>query len=250
MRGTALVTGGGKRIGKALSMALAGAGFDIAVHGHSLSADTNATLDAIRALGRRAAFLAADLSHEAEVATLVPRACEALGPLTLLINSASHFTDDRLGTATRESWDAHFEPNLRAPIVLAQAFAAQVRDEASDPSIINLIDQRVLKPNPQFFSYTLTKVALFAATKTMAQALAPRIRVNGIGPGPTLASVHQTEQTFAAEVAGTLLQRPSAPEEIARAALYLVDARTVTGQMIAVDAGQHLTWRTPDILHD
>ena len=148
---------------------------------------------------------------------------------------------------TDESWDTHFQTNLHTPIMLAQAFAAQALVADADPSIINILDQRVLHPNPQFFSYTLTKAALATATTTMAQALAPRIRVNGIAPGPTLPSIHQSEATFAAEVAAVPLQRRSAPEDIAAAALYLASARAVTGQIIAVDGGQHLAWRTPDI---
>ena len=140
--------------------------------------------------------------------------------------------------------------NLRAPVVLAQACAAQAPADAEDALVLNMIDQRVLKPTPQFFSYSLSKAALHAATRTLAQALAPRVRVNGIGPGPTLANIHQSPEDFAAEAAGALLGRPVAVEEIAAAARYLIDARAVTGQMIAVDAGQHLGWKTPDIVND
>ena len=197
--------------------------------------------------GRRAAALAADLAVEAEAATLVGRAVEALGPVTLLVNNASVFDDDRVETLTRASWDAHMETNLRAPVVLTQAFAAAL-PAGAEGCVVNILDQRVRRLNPQFFSYTLSKAALWAATQTMAQALAPRIRVNGVGPGPTLASVHQGEGEFDAEAANVPLQRQVTPEEIAAAVLYLADARSVTGQMIAVDAGQHLAWRTPDVI--
>jgi NAD(P)-dependent dehydrogenase (short-subunit alcohol dehydrogenase family) len=168
----------------------------------------------------------------------------------LLVNNASHFGDDSIQTLTPESWAQHVGPNLFAPILLSQAFAkaAEALPEDADPSIVNIIDQRVLRPNPQFFSYTLSKSALYTATQTLAQALAPRIRVNGVGPGPTLPSIHQSQATFDAEVAGVPLQRKTELSDITRAVLYLAGARSVTGQMIAVDNGQHLGWKTPDII--
>lgn len=250
--GAALVTGAGKRIGRALAIALGRAGFPVIVHSRHLDADAHETVRLIEAEGGRAAAVAADLADREAVAGLIPKATRPFGPLAVLVNSASLFHDDRMGGLTDENWDAHFATNLYAPVMLAQAFAAQANalPPGADPLVVNLIDQRVLRPNPQFFSYSLTKSALHAATRTMAQALAPRIRVNGIGPGPVLASIHQTEHSFAAEAAATLLAHPVSPEEIAAALLYLVDARSVTGQMIAVDAGQHLGWRTPDILGD
>ena len=167
--------------------------------------------------------------------------------MTLLVNSASLFDDDRIDTVTADGFDAHIGANLRAPILLSQAFAAQVPASAK-ALIVNILDQRVWKPTPQYFSYAVSKAALWQATQMLAQALAPNIRVNGIGPGPTLPSIHQTEETFAAEAAGVLLQRHAKPDEIAQALRYLIDAGAVTGQMIAVDAGQHLGWRTPDII--
>ena len=203
-----------------------------------------ALAEQVRALGRRAVVLSADLTDEAEVRALVPAAAEALGPLSILINNASVFEDDRVGGLSRETWDLHLETNLRAPVVLAEAFAAQAPDGAC---IVNLLDQRVLKPDPRFFSYALSRNGLWWATRTLAQALAPRIRVNGVGPGPTLASIHQSEAEFAAEQAAMPLGHGPSPEDIAGAVVYLVDARSVTGQMIAVDAGQHLAWQTPDI---
>jgi NAD(P)-dependent dehydrogenase (short-subunit alcohol dehydrogenase family) len=198
-------------------------------------------------MGRRGEVLDADLSHGVAVDRLVPRAADALGPVTLLVNNASVFDDDRVGTITPESWAAHMEPNLRAPVMLAQSFAAGLPADRTG-LIVNILDQRVLRPNPQFFSYSLSKAALWAATRTLAQALAPRIRVNGIGPGPTLASVHQAPGEFEAEAAGVLLERAVDASEIARALRFLIDSPSVTGQMIAVDGGQHLGWRTPDVI--
>ncbi len=249
-RGVALVTGGSKRIGRALALALGGAGFDLAIHYRGAADDAQALARELAQNGRRAAPVAADLSDEAQTSGLIARAAQALGPVTLLVNNASIFQDDRVETATRESWDIHMAVNLRAPVVLAQGLAAGLPAGLPDGQamILNIVDQRVLKPNPQFFSYSLAKSALWTATRTMAQGLAPRIRVNAIGPGPTLASIHQDEATFAAEAAAVPLGRGAEADDICRAALYLVDARAVTGQMIAVDGGQHLAWRTPDIL--
>lgn len=247
-RGVALVTGGAKRIGRSLVLALAEAGFDVAVHHRTSPVEAEAAADRVRAAGRRAAVIGADLSRELETVRLMDKVGEALGPVSLLVNNASLFLDDRVGDLARQTWDLQIETNLRAPLVLSETFAAQAsRDPDHDPLIINILDQRVLRPNPQFFTYTLTKAALWTATRTIAQALAPHVRVNGIGPGPTLASVHQDEAAFLAEAAGTPLERVVQPEDVCRAALYLIDARAVTGQMIAVDSGQHLGWRTPDI---
>lgn len=242
-RGVALVTGGARRIGRTIALALAGAGYDVVIH-HRAAGDDLAVVGEIEALGRRAAAVAADLSDEAQVRGVVPGAAAALGPLNVLVNNASIFLDDRVGGLSREGWDAHLETNLRAPLVLAEAFAAQA---PSGACIVNLLDQRVLKPNPQFISYSLSKAALWFATRTLAQALAPDVRVNGVGPGPTLPSIHQSQAEFDAEAANTPLGRRATPDEIAAAVLYLVDAPAVTGQMIAVDGGQHLAWRTPDL---
>jgi NAD(P)-dependent dehydrogenase (short-subunit alcohol dehydrogenase family) len=246
-RGAALVTGAGRRIGRALALEAARAGFDVAVHCRAAADEAQAVADAIVAMGRRAVVLSAELTDEAQAAGLIARAEADLGPVTLLVNSASTFEDDRLATATRGSWDAHLDANLRAPIVLAQAFAAALPDDVAG-QIVNIVDQRVLRPNPQFFSYSLSKAALWWATQTMAQELAPRIRVNAIGPGPVLPSVHQAPGEFEREAAGTPLQRPVELDDLTAALRYLIDATSVTGQMIAVDAGQHLGWRTPDVV--
>lgn len=244
-RGAALVTGGGKRIGRAICLELARAGFDIVIHYRGSKDAAQAVAEEARALGRRAATVQGDLSVEAQVYGVVPAAVGALGPLTVLVNNASVFEDDRVGSLGRETWDAHIETNLRAPIVLAEAFAAQAPDGSS---IVNLLDQRVLKPDPRFFSYALSRSGLWWATRTMAQALAPRIRVNGVGPGPTLPSIHQSAEEFAAEGASVPLQKAGSPQAVAAAVRWLVEADLVTGQMIAVDGGQHLAWQTPDIV--
>ena len=244
-RGAALVTGGSRRIGRAVVLTLARAGWDVAVHHRDSQADAARTADEARALGVRAVVVRADLADEAQVRGLVAQAAQALGPLSVLVNNASVFEDDRVGGLERAVWDRHIETNLRAPLVLAETFAAQAPDGSA---IVNLLDQRVLKPDPRFISYALSRNGLWWATRTLAQALAPRIRVNGVGPGPTLPSIHQTEADFAAEAAGTLLRRPGSPEAVAQAVLWLIDADMVTGQMIAVDGGQHLAWRTPDIV--
>jgi NAD(P)-dependent dehydrogenase (short-subunit alcohol dehydrogenase family) len=246
-RGAALVTGAGRRIGRALALEAARAGFDVAVHYRTAADEAQAVADEIAALGRKAVSLAAELTDEDQTAGLIGRAAQALGPVTLLVNSASTFEDDRLATATRDSWDAHLDANLRAPIVLAQSFAAALPNDRQG-LVVNIVDQRVLRPNPQFFSYSLSKAGLWWVTQTLAQDLAPRIRVNAIAPGPVLASVHQAAGEFEREAAATPLERAVSPDEIAAALRYLIDAGAVTGQMIAVDAGQHLGWRTPDII--
>ena len=195
-RGAALVTGGGKRIGRAICLELARAGFDLAIHYRSSAEAAEAVAGEVRALGGRAATLRANLAVETEARALVPAAVAALGPLAVLVNNASVFEDDRVGSLSRATWDAHMETNLRAPIVLAEAFAAQAPDGSA---IVNLLDQRVLKPDPRFISYALSRNGLWWATRTLAQALAPHIRVNGVGPGPTLPSTHQTPAQFEAE---------------------------------------------------
>jgi NAD(P)-dependent dehydrogenase (short-subunit alcohol dehydrogenase family) len=246
-RGVALITGAGRRIGRALALAMARAGYDIAVHCLHSDADAQSLAAEIGALGRRAHVLKADLAEELPTRGLVGAAHRALGPVTLLINNASVFEDDRIETFASDTWRAHMEVNLHAPLLLSQSFAAELPGDLTG-QIINILDQRVWNPNPQFLTYSLSKAALWTATRTLAQALAPRIRVNGIGPGPTLPSIHQTQEMFQAEAANIPLERRSEPADIAGAALYLIDAPSVTGQMIAVDGGQHLSWRTPDVL--
>jgi NAD(P)-dependent dehydrogenase (short-subunit alcohol dehydrogenase family) len=249
-RGGALVTGGAKRVGRAICLALAEAGYAVAIHHRGDEDVAKALVAEIEAKGGRAAAIHADLSNTDETSDLIAKASAAVGPLTLLVNNASYFGDDAIESLTPESFAKHMGPNLLAPLLLIQAFAkaADTFAERSNPSVVNILDQRVLRPNPQFFSYTLSKSALWTATQTLAQALAPRIRVNGVGPGPTLPSIHQSQATFDAEVAGVPLQRKTELSDITGAVLYLANARAVTGQMIAVDAGQHLGWKTPDIV--
>lgn len=241
-RGWALVTGGTRRLGQALALRAAEAGYDLVLH--SRSGDAHETQGLAEALGVQAVQLTADLADPAACQVLI---AAAPGPLTLLINSASLFENDRLETLDAAGLDRAHAINTRAPILLAQAFAARL-PEGAEGLIVNLIDQKVLHLDPRFFSYTVSRGALWAATQMLAQALAPRIRVNAIGPGPTLASIHQSPEDFAAEARGTPLGRPVGPEEIARALGYLIEARAVTGQMIAVDSGQHIGWRTPDVI--
>ena len=245
-RGVALVTGATRRLGRVLALAAARAGHDLALHYRNDSGEAEETVEAVRSLGRRAVALPGDLADAAALPGLIA-AASALGPVTLLVNSASLFAGDSLESTTASLIDDHMAVNLTAPVLLSQAFARAL-PEGRRGLIVHMLDQRVWRPNPQFFSYSLSKAALWHATQTMAQALAPRIRVNAIGPGPTLPSIHQVPGEFEAEAAGTLLQRPVDPEEMGHALRYLIDAGSVTGQMIALDSGQHLGWRTPDIV--
>jgi NAD(P)-dependent dehydrogenase (short-subunit alcohol dehydrogenase family) len=240
----ALVTGAARRIGHALALELAREGWDVAVHYHGSKAEAEAAAAEIRRLGRRAAVLAADLARETEVARLVAQAVDALGPLGLLVNNASRFERDGALSATRESWDAHLETNLRAPFVLIQEFARQL-PEAAAGNVVNVLDQRVWNLTPGFISYTVSKAGLWTLTQTLALALAPRIRVNGIGPGPTLPSPRQSAEHFAEQCASTPLGIGTTPEEIARALRFILSSPSMTGQMIALDGGQHLSWAPP-----
>lgn len=243
---TALITGAGKRVGRAVALALGTAGYDVAVHYHSSSDDADDVAKEIKSTGAKAACVQADLSNEDQTAALIDAAASALGPLSLLVNSASVFEHDTIHDMTRASWDKHIDTNLRAPLKLAQDFAAQAPAGAS---IINIIDQRVLKLTPQFLSYTTSKAALFSLTKTLAQALGPQgIRVNAIGPGPVLKNARQTDEDWQKQNAATILGHGATPDDIVDAVLYLSRARAVTGQMLAVDGGQHLVWQTPDVM--
>lgn len=243
----ALVTGAGARLGQAMAVALAEDGWSIAVHYRRSKTGAEQTASLISKAGGRAELVQADLGVEEQAAVLERVAQEALGgPLTLLVNSASTFEDDTALEHTRANWDFHMGPNFRAPVLLSQHFArALPPDEAG--LIVNMIDMRVLKLNPLFFTYTLSKSALWTATRTLAQALAPNIRVNAIGPGPTLENIHQKPGEFEAEAQATLTQKGSNPGEIIKALRYLIEADSVTGQMIASDGGQHLMWQTPDV---
>ena len=253
----ALVTGAGARLGKAMALYLAGRGFDIAVHYNSSSDEADAVVRDIEALGRKAVAVQADLLDETSTHDLVPAASRALGePLTVLVNNASIFEYDTIHTATRESWDRHIGSNLRAPFVLTQAFAAQapdvMTDEAGEPKasslVVNMIDQRVRKLTPEFMTYTIAKMGLWAFTQTAAQGLAPQIRVNAIGPGPTLQGARQSKDHFDQQRKNTVLGRGANREDITAALGYFLDSPAVTGQLLCVDGGQHLAWQTPDVL--
>ncbi|WP_230531631.1 SDR family oxidoreductase [Microvirga roseola] len=246
MSNVALVTGGARRIGRSIVERLAREGYAVAIHCHRSSGDAEEIAARISAAGGQAAVVQADLADAREVGGIVSEAVRTLGPLTLLVNNASIFEPDEVTDLSQERWDRHFAVNLRAPAFLARDFAHQL-PEGREGSIVNIVDQRVWKPTPQFFSYALTKAALFSATQTMAQALAPRIRVNAVGPGPTLANERQGDEDFAKQSRAVLLGHGGTPEEISEAVIYLAKARSVTGQMIAVDGGQHLAWETPDV---
>lgn len=237
----ALVTGGARRLGRAMALGLAEAGFDVAIHFSASAGEAAATVADIQALGRRAVALRADLAQEAEVTALLPAATAALGPIGVLVNNASTFERDEIGDATRASWDQHIEPNLRAPFVLAQAFAATL-PQAAEGVVLNMIDQRVWSLTPHFVSYTVSKAGLWALTQSLALALAPRIRVVAIGPGPALPSPRQTPAQFAAQCASVPLGRGTSAAEVAAVAVWLLSMPSVTGQMIALDGGQHLQW--------
>ncbi|MFO7919998.1 MAG: SDR family oxidoreductase [Nioella sp.] len=254
---TALVTGAAKRLGRAMALALAEDGHDVAVHYAGSAEAAEATAAEIRALGRRAVTLGADLLDEDAAQALLPRAVSALGqPVTVLVNNASIFEYDTIHSGTRESWDRHLESNLRAPVVLTQALASQVPDAVPDENgepqaqglVINMVDQRVQKPTPEFMSYTIAKMGLWAFTRTAAQALAPHVRVNAIGPGPTMQGARQSREHFTRQRQATVLGRGADPAGIVEALRYFQRARGVTGQLICVDGGQHLAWQTPDIL--
>ena len=239
----ALVTGGARRIGRAIALALAGAGFDIALHCHTSVAAAETTCAEICRSGRRCVVLRADLADEAQTTTLLPHATAALGPIGVLVNNASPFNRDKWHDATRSSWDAHLEPGLRAPFVLMQQFARALPADA-EGVVINLLDQRVWSITPHFVSYTVAKAGLWALTQSMALALAPRIRVNGIGPGPTLPSPRQTAEQFSRQSASVPLGHGTSPDEIARTVLAILALPAMTGQMLALDGGQHLQWQS------
>lgn len=243
-RGAALVTGASKRIGRAISLCLARDGYAVAVHCNRSKDEARALKDEIEAGGGRATVVAADLAETQAAARLVADAVKALGPLTLLVNNASIFEADEVGGLNLASWQRQFAINLATPVFLAQAFAAQA---PAGSAIVNLLDQRVFKTTPLFFSYALTKSALHDATRMLAQALAPRIRVNGVAPGPTLPSYRQSAEDFARQSAKMPLGHGATPEEIAEAVRYLANAKSVTGAVIPVDGGQHVAWQTPDM---
>jgi NAD(P)-dependent dehydrogenase (short-subunit alcohol dehydrogenase family) len=235
------VTGGAKRIGAAIVRDLAAHGFAVAIHCNRSVNEARALGAEIAAAGGHATVVQGDLADAADVARIVPEAVAALGPLTVLVNNASVFIKDRFGALDIEVWQTQFDINLRAPIFLSEAFAAQL-PEGEDGNIVNLIDQRVLKLTSEMPSYTLTKAALWAATQTLAQTLAPKIRVNAIGPGPTFANPYAKDQRMTKEIAGTLLKRRVDPADIGSAVRFLVETPSITGQLLLLDSGQHIAY--------
>lgn len=242
----ALITGAGKRIGRGIALDLADNGWKIGVHYHNSSQAADEVCSIIKDKGGEAVALQADLYDMTQVRSLVP-ACQAtLGAPCCLINNASLFNPDSLQSVDDDSWDSHLDVNLKAPIFLSQAFVKAL-PEGQKGNIINLLDQKVWRLTPYFMSYTLSKAALWTATQTLAQALAPQVRVNAIGPGPTLPNIRQTQEEFEAQCLKTPLQVGTSPEEIATAIRFILDSPAMTGQMIALDGGRHLAWQTPDV---
>ncbi len=241
---TVLVTGAARRVGRAIALDLAEHGWTVIVHFHNSQKDAEEVVAAIRAAGGAAFPVQGDLARESETERVFVDSCAAAGPITCLINNASVFEPDDVDTADRRSWDRHLETNLRAPFVLSQALAANL-PEGSTGAIINMLDQRVWNLTPNFLSYTVGKSGLWTLTRTLALALAPRIRVNGIGPGPTLPSMRQTDAQFRRQWQSMPLQRATTPEEICDAVRFILGARSMTGQMLALDGGQHLGWAQP-----
>jgi len=253
----ALVTGAGKRLGRAMALYLGAAGYDVAVHYATSEDAAQQVVDELRAMGRQAVALQADLLDLDAMEALFPAAVKALGgPITCLVNNASIFEYDTISTASRDSWDKHINSNLRAPFVLSQAMAEQglvaQPDSTGEPVaagiIINMVDQRVRNLTPEFMTYTLAKLGLWTLTQTSAQALAPHIRVNAIGPGPTLKGHRQSQAHFEGQRAAVLLKRGANCDDITAALGYFLDAKAVTGQLLCVDGAQHLAWQTPDVL--
>jgi NAD(P)-dependent dehydrogenase (short-subunit alcohol dehydrogenase family) len=243
----ALITGGARRIGAAIVESLAEAGYSVCIHCRNLTDDSKQFVERLRRRDFKVEIVVGNLSDHNVLERMIDEAVRTIGPLSLLVNSASVFDTDTLESFNLESWQRNFDVNLRAPVFLTRKFSAQA-EGIDDPSVINLVDHRVLKLTPQHFSYTLSKSALYTATITMAQALAPNVRVNAIGPGPTLPNHHEGEAGLIREVAGIPLARRVSTNDIADAVLYLARARAVSGQLIAVDAGQHIGWKTPDIV--
>ena len=241
-----LITGASRRIGRAIALGMAEAGFNVAVHYNTSADDAAEVCREIEALGVAATPVFADLTNDKDIRSLIPNVTDALGPLGILVNNASLFEEDDLQAANAELWDNHFQVHVKAPSILSHDFAEQVEREKSG-LIVNIIDQRIWKLNPNFHSYTMSKSALWAATRTMAQALAPKVRVNAIGPGPTLPSHRQTQEIFDKQVRTLPLEIAPQLDEFARTIRYFAESPSVTGQMIALDSGQHLAWQTDDL---
>jgi NAD(P)-dependent dehydrogenase (short-subunit alcohol dehydrogenase family) len=252
----ALVTGAAQRLGRAMALYLARRGHDLAIHYANSAQAAEELAHEIESMGQQAICLRADLLEESALAPLLPQAAAGLGgPLTVLVNNASIFEADSIATATRDSWDRHMMSNLRAPFVLTQAFAAQcpapLPDAAGEPLaqglVVNMIDQKVRKLTPEHMTYSIAKMGLWAFTRMAAQELGPRVRVNAIGPGPTLQAADQPRAEYDNSRASTVLGRGANLSDITAALGFFLDAPAVTGQLLCIDGGQHLIWQTPDI---
>ena len=256
MKGNALVTGAAGRLGKAMALHLADLGYNVVVHYMSSAIEAEEVVSLIKSKGQKAVSIQADLLKPKIVEELIPKAVKAIGGnLNVLINNASIFEYDNLNTSTLESWERHIGSNLQAPFFLTQIFSRQVPDISLDENnepishavAINMIDQRVKKLNPEFMTYTISKMGLWAFTQTAAQALAPKVRVNAIGPGPTLKAAKQPQEHFL-QRSRVILGRGSNSKDIVKAMEYIINAPAVTGQIFCVDGGQHLNWQASDIL--
>lgn len=243
----ALITGAARRIGRAVAEDLAADGYAVAIHANKSIDQAEELAAELRQAGKNAIAIRANLTDIDDAAKLMDKVVAALGPIDLLVNNASEFHNDSVREFDAAVWEAHFALHIRAPSILAAKFAEQL-PETTDGVIVNIIDQRVWALRPSFYSYTLSKSALWTATQTMAQALAPRIRVNAIGPGPSMPSERQLQEDFQAQVAALILKRGPGLEEFGRTIRFLFDTPSITGQMIALDGGQHLAWQTPDVL--
>ncbi len=242
-----LITGGAKRVGKAIVEDMVAHGHAVAVHYNSSSKEADDLVAVLNANGARTVAVGCDLAAPEAVSRLVTDASDALGaPIEVLVNNASVFEDDSASDFEWDVWDRHFAVHLKAPAMLARKLAEGL-PEGREGLVVNMIDQRVWRLNPRFFSYTLSKSALWTATRTLAQSLAPRVRVNAIGPGPTLANTRQQDEDFAGQVEAILLKRGPDLAEFGATIRWMMEARSLTGQMIALDGGQHLAWETPDV---
>ena len=240
------MTGAAKRLGRAIALDLARHGWNVAIHYNTSEREARVTCEDVQTAGVKAALVRADLARESDTANLIEDAARELGPLTALINSASVFENDHWHSADRASWDRHMEVNLRAPLVLAQHFTKELPRDACG-CVINVLDQRLFRPTPDFLSYGVSRAGLHWLTATLAQALAPRIRVNAVAPGPTLKAAWQSSAQFERERSTTILGHGSKPQDICDAVRYLLDAQAVTGQTLAVDGGQHLIWNSAEL---
>lgn len=244
----AIITGASSRIGRAIALDLAASGWSLVLHAHSNSGKIRDLAQEVVSLGGQAAELTADLTNDHERDAFLQEALDVLGGANVLINNASIFLDDKAGALDPDQFDAHMAIHAKAPLFLADGFARHCSAERRG-LVVNLIDQRVWKLTPQALTYTLSKAALWTITQTLAQAFAPNVRVNAIGPGPSFQGARQSEDDFERQSSAVLLERGPLPPEFGATVRYLWETPSVTGQMIALDGGQHLAWQTPDVMN-